>query len=135
MNIYRQVYTLLLFLLLTGCGSDPDKSFSKKLPTDSITVGKDIYPNEKKHADTSFINKSISKQAADDSKTYDPTYKIGYDTTYKIGSYLIRVAKWMKYDVIDRHNPNPVIISKGDTLYKDKDTLILGDEKGIAKYP
>jgi len=84
----------------------------------SICIGKSY---------SAFSPPGKSREAADDPKNYD--------TTYKIGSYLICAAKWMKYDVINRHHPDQVIKSKGDTLYKDKDTVILGDKKGMAKYP
>ncbi len=49
------------------------------------------------------------------------------DTVYKIGSFLIVADSSMNIDVINKKEPVKSITSKGDTLYNDKDTLILGD--------
>lgn len=53
------------------------------------------------------------------------------DTMYKVGLFLIPCNKDMKLDVINRANPPHTIKSKGDTLYCDDDTVILGDDRAV----
>ena len=83
---------------------------------------KDISPKKPDQSANAIANVSQAKATV-------------YDTTYCIGSVLICAAKGMKLDIISKKYPEKALISKGDTLYNDEDTLILGDLKDMAKKP
>ena len=59
---------------------------------------------------------------------------INNDTVYKISSFLICADKKMKFEIISKKHPSKSTANKRDTLYNDKDTLILGDyNEGMLK--
>jgi hypothetical protein len=97
--------TILVLFLLLACNSatfNGNNNSNKNLDTlkkDRITI-----------ADSAYTNSDQLK-----------------DTVYKFGSFSIPCRKGMKYDLIVNNQTSKTRVSKGDTLYRDKDTIILGD--------
>jgi hypothetical protein len=110
--------SLLPFLLfLMGCNVTGHKE--KGNNADGLVKAKDSAKPVIHAMDSTVLR---SKHNSD--IVYEKSQK---DTFYKIGDFLISGQASIKVDYIDKRKPVPALISIGDTLYKDKRFLILGD--------
>lgn len=81
--------------------------------------------------DNKTSNQSVSNSVSPTAKTNAEKQKEIGDSIYKIGEFLFEAKKNAKFEFID-NGQKPKLKTKGDTLYSDDQTVMLGDIQEIV---